>query len=502
MTSRRRGTRVHPHTALVLRELTALPDGLFSRFAQIRREPYAWLLESTRVDGRFGRFSFAGADPYLVLRVFGRESVLEQRRKVRPDLHEMPTRVGGDPLELLRRLMPPRPAFAGPPDSPPFVGGAVGFFGHELASQIENLSFHGRDELGLPELYLLFVDRLIAFDHARARCFALGLGFGADLKEAQERADASLGAIAKASEPRVASAEGGAEFACSKAAPLAVAELFDESTYGKHVMTVKQQIAAGDVYQVCLTHRLEVPFAGDPFEIYTQLRRSNPAPFAAYLELPEVAIVSSSPERFLRLGADRDVESRPIKGTRPRGSSTRQDARLRTELLHSEKDRAENVMIVDLVRNDLGRVCETGSIAVRELCAVEDHPSVFQLVSTVGGRLRGDRDVIDLLRSSFPPGSMTGAPKLAALGILDRLEPVRRGPYGGALGYLDLRGGADLCVLIRTLLVQGGRAFVHTGGGIVADSDPAAEWRETQDKVRALLRAVACASRAAGVAKA
>jgi len=171
-----------------------------------------------------------------------------------------------------------------------------------------------------------------------------------------------------------------------------------------------------------------------------------------------------------------------------------QDARLRRELLASAKDRAENVMIVDLVRNDLGRVCETGSVRVSELCVVEAQPTVLHLVSTVTGRLREDRDLVDLLRASFPPGSMTGAPKLAALKILDQLEPVRRGPYGGALGYLDLRGGADLCVVIRTLLVQGGRAFVHTGGGIVADSDPAAEWHEAEAKARALLAAVARAS--------
>ena len=482
------------HTALAVRELTPPPGGLFPCFGRLRRQPYPWLLESARVDGWLGRYSFAGADPYLVLRVFGRESVLELRRDVRPDLRGMPTLFRGDPLELVRALMPPRPMPAAPRDTPPFAGGALGFFGHELASQIETLAFHGRDELGLPDLLLLFVDRLLGFDHTCGRFFALGLGFGADPAQAQQRADQAARAIAGASTPRVAFAEGNQESACAAPASLDVTPLFDESTYGKHVIHVKEHIAAGDVYQVCLTHRLEVPFAGDPFEVYTQLRRSNPSPFAAYLELPEVTIVGSSPERFLRLTIDRHVESRPIKGTRRRGARALQDAGLRAELLGSEKDRAENVMIVDLVRNDLGRVCETGSVAVSELCVVEDHASVFQMVSTVTGRLREDLDLVDLLRSSFPPGSMTGAPKLAALRILDQLEPVRRGPYGGALGYLDLRGGADLCVVIRTLLVQGGRAFLHTGGGIVADSDPAAEWQEAQDKVRALLAALARAS--------
>jgi aminodeoxychorismate synthase component I len=473
-----------------VRELTPVEGGLLSRFESLRGEPYPWLLESARTDGRLGRYSFAGADPYLVLRAFGRESVLELRRDVRPDLRGTPTLFRGDPLELVRGLMPSPPGSAGAPDAPPFVGGAVGFFGHELAAQLENLAFHGRDELGLPDLCLLFVDRLLAFDHSTGICLALGLGFGSDEDEAQRRADQAARALDASAVPRPARARCGLERAGRAAAKLVVTELFDESSYGKHIETVKEQIAAGDVYQVCLTHRLEVPFTGDPFAVYTDLRSSNPSPFAAYLALPEATIVGSSPERFLRLTQARRVESRPIKGTRPRGTSPLQDARLCTELQVSEKDRAENVMIVDLVRNDLGRVCETGSVVVSELCALEAHPTVFQLVSTVTGRLREDRDFVDLLRCAFPPGSMTGAPKLAALRILDQLEPVRRGPYGGALGYLDLRGGADLCVVIRTLLVQGKRAFVHTGGGIIADSDPAAEWQEAQDKARALLAAV------------
>jgi para-aminobenzoate synthetase component 1 len=482
--------------ALAVQELGPLRSGLLPRFARLRDKPYPWLLESAQADGQLGRYSFAGADPYLVLRVYGRESVLEHRRDVRPELCALPRRSRGDPLELVRALMPRSPAMVVSEETLPFAGGAVGYFGHELASQLENLSFRGRDELGLPDLCLLFVDRLLGFDHRFGQGFALGLGFGVDEEEAQSRAQEAACALTQSSVSEAAFDEDDSMGECAAAGQPQVTALFDESSYGKQVLRVKERIAEGDLYQACLTHRLEVPFAGDPFDVYLELRRLNPAPFAAFLELPEVAIVGSSPERFLRLGADRRVESRPIKGTRPRGESPSQDRALREELLHSEKDRAENVMITDLVRNDLGRVCETGSIAVRALCAVEDHPSVFQMVSTVTGRLRRERDLIDLVRSSFPPGSMTGAPKLAALRLLNELEPVRRGPYGGALGYLDLRGGADLCVVIRTLLVQGGRAFLHSGGGIVADSDPGAEWQEAQDKVRPLLSALARASRA------
>jgi para-aminobenzoate synthetase component 1 len=240
-----------------------------------------------------------------------------------------------------------------------------------------------------------------------------------------------------------------------------------------------------------LTKRISLEFDGDPMHLYTALRRESPAPFAAYFELPDGAILSSSPERFLRLGADRWVESRPIKGTRPRGGTAEEDSRLADELERSEKDRAENLMIVDLVRNDLGRVCEIGSIGVPELMVVEPYAAVFQLVSTVIGRLRDDRDAFDLIRATFPPGSMTGAPKIAAMRLIDRLEPVRRGVYSGAIGYLDLRGGLDLSVVIRTLVVEKGRAHFHVGGAIVADSTAAAEHAEALDKARAMLAALA-----------
>jgi para-aminobenzoate synthetase component 1 len=262
------------------------------------------------------------------------------------------------------------------------------------------------------------------------------------------------------------------------------------------VETILGEIAAGEVYQACLTHRLELDYPGDPWDLYRELRRASPAPFACFLELPEVSVVGSSPERFLRVLPDGRVESRPIKGTRPRGRDPEEDRRLRQQLADSEKDRAENLMIVDLVRSDLGRACATGSIAVPELLAIEDYASVFQLVSTVTGRLAPGRDALDLLRASFPPGSMTGAPKIAAMRLLDRLEPVRRGIYSGAIGWLDVRGGADLAVVIRTLLVRQGRAYLHAGAGIVADSDPHAEWRETLDKAGPLLDALAaCGAR-------
>jgi aminodeoxychorismate synthase component I len=264
----------------------------------------------------------------------------------------------------------------------------------------------------------------------------------------------------------------------------------DASGYAKAVDTILEEIASGNVYQANYSQRLTVEAATDPWRLYQALRKHNPAPFGAYLSDGETAILSSSPERFLRLDGSRNVESRPIKGTRPRGCDAAEDALRSVELKNSEKDRAENLMIVDLVRNDLGRVCAPGSIAVPELMAIETYAEVFQMVSTVTGTLATGRDGFDLLRASFPPGSMTGAPKLAAIGLLEGLETVRRGVYAGALGYFDLRGGLDLSVVIRTIVWKEGQAHLHVGGGIVADSTPEGEFLESLDKAKAPLAAL------------
>ena len=452
---------------------------------KLREAPLFWWLDSAQVGPRLGRYSYAGADPYLVVRGFGDRIELEVRRVVRPDLEPGRSVLRGRPLDVLQGLLPPPPS-AGDDPQFPFLGGAVGYFGYELAAEIEPVVLRSLDDLELPDLCWLFVDRLLAFDHLEGRTRSIGLGFAADAELAQERASLAaaqpLPAAAPRSSPRrpVASRDGSA--------------CFDEASYLKAIVRAKERIEAGDVYQVCLTRRSDLVFAGDPWRLYQRLRECNPAPFAAYLALGDVTLLSCSPERFLSLSSDRQVESRPIKGTRPRGEGPVSDRAAQQALRSSEKDRAENLMIVDLVRNDLGRVCETGSVRVPELMEIESYATVFQMVSTVQGRLRIDRDVFDLVRATFPPGSMTGAPKLAAMAILDRLEPVRRGIYSGALGFLDLRGGTGLSVVIRTILLKDGRAYVHSGGGIVADSRPAAEWRETEDKARALLAAIATAS--------
>ena len=289
---------------------------------------------------------------------------------------------------------------------------------------------------------------------------------------------AAAGDVEPAARPEAGSAE------------FRVTSNFSREHYLASVARAKEYIAAGDIYQVNLSQRLSAPLATTPFDLYRRLTRENAAPFAAYFDTPDATVVSCSPERFLQVRGG-TVETRPIKGTRPRGATPEEDARLAQELLASEKDRAENVMIVDLERNDLGRVCEFGSVHVPELFALESYATVHHLVSTVKGRLRPGSNALDCLRSCFPGGSITGAPKVRSMEIIEEIEPTRRGVYTGAIGYLCFSGDMDVNIVIRTLVIKDGTAHFQVGGGIVADSQPEAEYEETLDKARALARALA-----------
>jgi len=523
--------------ALAAIDRPARPSDWLRVVEDLQTRPGFWWLDSALPDARLGRFSFAGADPYLWLRGRARRIEIEVLRPVRPGLSPGLRTLDGDPFDCIRALLPraDSPVYstrtasgAGNPRwhavdglsaglGLPFVGGAVGYFGYELAAlTLPRVRCANRDDLALPDLALAFVDEVLAYDHAAGQLWVVGLGFGRVGAEAPidtagrrtsardgasataravadrraERVDALLAAAGPAVAPKASR-----RTATPGTAPARTSTV-DPSGYAKAIDAILEEIAAGNVYQANYSQRLSIAVDSDPWRLYGALRRHNPAPFGAYFALPghadvgPTAILSSSPERFLRMDAARRVESRPIKGTRPRGDDDVADARLRRALETSEKDRAENLMIVDLVRNDLGRVCAPGTIAVPELMEIEAYAAVFQLVSTVTGELATGRDALDLVRASFPPGSMTGAPKRAAIELLERLEQVRRGVYAGALGYLDLRGGLDLSVVIRTIVWQAGRAHLHVGGGVVADSSPEAEYRESLDKARAPLAAI------------
>ena len=488
--------------ALEWREIPPIEGGMLRAFERLRRDSFPWLLDSALHEHGLGRFSFAGSDPYMVARING--SVIEEhcRRSVRAGTQIGHRVVEGDPLGWLRGLLGERDRIQSDlPVALPFVGGAVGYLGYECmedASHLRRPSFE--DEVDFSDATLLLVDRVFVVDHETDRSFALGLGFGAELKEARENANRTLGHLLEQLDD---ASHHSVERELSKRAetatridvlsaepPHGLRSELDQSEYMDKIFRIKEEIAAGNVYQANLTHRMAAPFVGDPWWLYQSLRRISPAPFACFIEVPDGVIVGSSPERFVRLSGKGAVESRPIKGTRPRGSTADEDRELEQELASSEKDRAENLMIVDLVRNDLGRVCEVGSVEVPHLMKVERYASVFQMVSVVTGQLREDCDALDLVKAAFPPGSMTGAPKIAAVSLLRELEPVRRGVYSGALGYFDQRGGMDLSVVIRTTLVQKERASLHVGGAIVSDSDAIAEYRETIDKARALWAAL------------
>jgi para-aminobenzoate synthetase component 1 len=506
----------------------ATPSDWLRVVDRLHPEPGFWWLDTALRDDRLGRTSFAGANPYLWLHARGDEVEIDVRRAVRPGLAVGRHQNRADPIEFARSLLPRTDAIAysrrsgaesGPCDwqateglsadfALPFLGGAVGFFGYELASVIEpQLNFANADVLGLPDLSLAFVDQLLAYDHETERLWVIGLGFGdADTdvdaggkpdgqalatERSRERVDALSAETGRLLAERSELDRASAIRVEAPSESVSFTSTADASGYAKAVDTILQEIAKGNVYQANFSQCLSVDAPVDPWELYDALRRHNPAPFGGFLSAPGATVLSSSPERFLKLDTSRMVESRPIKGTRARGGDEAEDLRLSVELAASPKDRAENLMIVDLVRNDLGRVCEPGSIRVEELMSVEAYAAVFQMVSTVVGKLDAGLDGFDLLRAMFPPGSMTGAPKLAAIELLEELEAIRRGVYAGALGYLDLRGGLDLSVVIRTIVCRDGQAHLHVGGGVVADSSPEGEYLESLDKAKAPLAALA-----------
>ena len=434
--------------------------------------PYPALLDGAMPGAEGGRFSYLTADPFLVVRSSGRRVEI-LRDSVVQEMH-------GNPWDVLQDLLL-RYSVERSPGLPPFQGGAVGYWGYDLGRHLERLPDWAEDDLGLPEMCLGFYDWALAHDSLTGKSWLISSGMpDATAHSAAARAEDVMRRLS------------GRPLEASTPALHARASLqsnFTQKSYMAAVRRVKEYLEAGDAYQVNLSQRFRAPFEGDPWDLYQSLRRFNPAPFAAYLDFPKVTVLSASPEEFLRLEEGR-VRVRPIKGTRPVGRTPEETALQAGALLDSEKELAENVMIVDLIRNDIGRVCRIGSVEVPSLFAVEEHPTVLHLVSTITGDLLPSTDAAGLLKACFPGGSVTGAPKVRAMEIIEELEPVRRGIYCGAIGYISFTGDMATSITIRTLVLTQGEAFLQVGGGIVADSDPESEYQETLHKARGLRRAL------------
>jgi para-aminobenzoate synthetase component 1 len=442
------------------------------------------LLESAR-PGRKARWSILTADPVALL--------------------ESPA-AGRDPFAEARRLvarLDPEPTVARPRGEtpPPFLGGLVGYLAYDLGHALERLPTIARDDQDLPLLRLALHDWVVAFDRRDGRAWLAGRAVDGDRRGLGRRLAAVRARLERGPGAGLHPGPGG------RPEPLVFRSSLDRAAYESGVEAIRAAIARGDIYQANLTRRLSTRFRADPWPLYRALRTGDPALFAAYLDLgdglpdrgspPSMAgrrvrraIVSASPEPFLSVDRSGLVATDPIKGTRPRGATPEEDRLLAAELLASAKDRAENVMIVDVLRNDLGRVCRPGSVRVPRLCRLERTAAVQHLVSTVTGRLAPGRDAFDLLAASFPGGSITGAPKIRAMEILEELEPVRRGPYTGAALWLGPDGAMASSILIRTLVADGARLSLNVGGGITWRSDPGAEWDETVAKARGPLRAI------------
>jgi len=468
----------------VVHELAADLETPVSLYLKLRGEGPSFLLESVEGGERLGRYSFIGLHPLRILTSWRGRATINEGGTVRQLSLE-----GRNVLDLVRMLLgeAPEPLPGSPvPGLPRFSGGAVGYLGYDLVRDMERLPATAADVLGLPEAVLLFCAVTVILDHVRHRLLIVA--------EAQDEAAAEAyiqDVLARLRRPLPAEPPAAAGAGACSHSNLTRAQ------FEGAVRRAKEYIAAGDAFQIVLSQRLTRPSAAAPFAIYRALRRLNPSPYLFYLDLPnDLRLIGSSPEVLVRLEGD-IASVRPLAGTRPRGRDAAHDALLREELLADAKERAEHVMLVDLARNDLGRVCRYGSVAAPVLLDVEHYSHVMHIVSSVSGRLRADCDAVDLLRACFPAGTVSGAPKVRAMEIIEELEGTRRGPYAGAVGYFDYSGNMDLCIAIRTIVMQGSTAYLQAGAGIVADSDPSHEYEESLNKLRALEAAITMAEQGA-----
>ena len=453
-----------------------------SFFKRLERDRYSFLLESVEGSERWARYSFLGTQPHCIFKARGNRVEIIENGKSK-------ALVSDAPLKLLEELLRGYQTVT-VSGVPPFFGGALGYVAYNAVEQFHEIASDKKDPLGMPEIFFLFVQTLIAFDNLKHTIKIIDnvrVDEETDLRRAYEQATrriekavSSLQKKPRGIEPRdVSEGKGERPFRSN----------LTREGFQKIVSKAKEYIKAGDIIQAVLCQRLETETATDPFEIYRALRFINPSPYMFYLELEDFRIIGSSPETMVRLTGD-TIELRPIAGTRRRGSTAEEEKALEADLLSDPKERAEHIMLVDLGRNDVGRVARVGTVEVNELMAIERYSHVIHIVSNVRGQLAADKTPFDLFVSAFPAGTVSGAPKIRAMQIISELEPEKRALYAGAIGYFGYNGNLDTCIVIRTIVMKGKKVFIHAGAGIVADSDPEMEYQETLNKARAMLKAV------------
>jgi len=465
----------------VYREILADMETPVSAFQKIDDHKHSFLLESMEGGEKWARYSFLGSRPSVIVKSFGQSLEISTDGRTKKSFFEC------DPLEVIKHVLS---AYKPVPDPslPRFFGGAVGFMGYDVVRFFEELPIRDKEGLDIPDMVFMITDTLAIFDNVThmikvvSNAHVRGKSAESAYHEATRKINIlvrKLKADAKGYMPRVK----------RRQRDHSLSSNFTQQQYESAVLKAKEYIKAGDIFQVVPSQRFQTKINAGPFEIYRALRLINPSPYMYFLRCGDTTVVGASPEVMVRLEGDR-IDLRPIAGTRRRGSTEEEDKALAEELLTDSKERAEHIMLVDLGRNDVGRVSDPGSVNVTELMVVERYSHVMHIVSNVRSKLTRDRDAYDVVRACFPAGTVSGAPKIRAMQIIEELEPTRRGPYAGAVGYFGFSGNMDTCITIRTLIIKDGIAYIQAGGGVVADSDPTAEYQETVNKAKAMLRAV------------
>jgi anthranilate synthase component 1 len=472
----------------VYREVLADMDTPVSAFQKIDDHRHSFLLESMEGGEKWARYSFLGSRPSVIVKSFGKSVEITTDGKTKKSTFDR------DPLEVIKNILS---VYKPVPDPllPRFFGGAVGFMGFDVVRFFEELPSREKEGLDIPDVFFMITDTLVIFDNITHMIKVVSNAHvkGKSAEAAYREATKKINAIIK--KLRV-QGPGSRVQSKKRKSPngITLESNFTQPQYEQAVLKAKEYIKAGDIFQVVPSQRFQTKINVEPYEIYRALRLVNPSPYMYFLRCGDTTVVGASPEVMVRLEGD-TIDLRPIAGTRRRGATEEEDKALASELLADPKERAEHIMLVDLGRNDVGRVSTPGSVHVSELMVIERYSHVMHIVSNVRGRLTNNRDAYDVIRACFPAGTVSGAPKIRAMQIIDELEPTRRGPYAGSVGYFGFSGNMDTCITIRTLVIKKGVAYIQAGGGVVADSDPAAEYQETVNKAKAMMRAVEMAEK-------